>query len=184
MALERERPSRRLVTKQLRLPGLESVTTTIKEADFITKARREFVVLLETSLEDLRLVADKAQRMAYFDPEVLLTLPLDNVTACFTSFFTSFQLRGWVDQPSEVDSRDGCLEFVDRLVQLSWLCLTRPSRELPAIKFRDVDSSRPRCRLSSVILPAQPYLVVAPNAFATSTTDIAMLKYEGYISLV
>ena len=64
------------------------------------------------------------------------------------------------------------------LFRLCCLCITESHQELPAIKFHDVDTSSPSCRLSAVILPAQSYLSNCPDAIATCTTETALAQYR------
>ena len=64
------------------------------------------------------------------------------------------------------------------LFQLSCLCLTSQIPKLPAIKFQGVNSSDPRCRLSSVLLPAQSYLANVVGSVAVCTTEAYLEKYR------
>ena len=64
------------------------------------------------------------------------------------------------------------------LFRLCCLCITESHQELPTIKFHDVDTSSPSCRLSAVILPAQSYLSNCPDAIATCTTETALAQYR------
>ena len=51
--------------------------------------------------------------MASFDLTVLSSQPMDHVLFCFSSLFSTFQLRGWVDESSESEYRDEYVGFVD-----------------------------------------------------------------------
>ena len=50
--------------------------------------------------------------MACFDPNVLLCLPMEQASFCFTALYQSFSLRGWLEGSPENDCRDEYLEFV------------------------------------------------------------------------
>ena len=62
--------------------------------NFAAKARGYFVFLLETMLLDVHLTADVVQEMACFDPHVLASLPMEQVSFCFNALFQTFCLRG------------------------------------------------------------------------------------------
>ena len=59
------------------------------------------------------LTADIVHGLACFDPHVLASLAMEQVTFCFGSLFQSFCLRGWVQRSSESDYRDEYMEFLD-----------------------------------------------------------------------
>ena len=62
--------------------------------NFAAKARGYLVFLLETMLLDVHLTADVVQEMACFDPHVLASLPMEQVSFCFNALFQTFCLRG------------------------------------------------------------------------------------------
>ena len=64
------------------------------------------------------------------------------------------------------------------LFQLSCLCLTSKSSELPAVKFSGVDCSEPRSRLFDVIMPAQSYLANVSGAVAACTTEASLGTFK------
>ena len=64
------------------------------------------------------------------------------------------------------------------LFQLSCLCLTSKSSELPAVKFSGVDCSEPRSRLFNVIMPAQSYLANVSGAVAACTTEASLGTFK------
>ena len=51
--------------------------------------------------------------MSSFDPFVLLNLPLDQATYCFSALYQSFSLRGWLANSSEIEARDEYVEFLE-----------------------------------------------------------------------
>ena len=59
------------------------------------------------------LTADIVHGLACFDPHVLASLAMEQVTFCFGALFQSFCLRGWVQRSSESDYRDEYIEFLD-----------------------------------------------------------------------
>ena len=78
-----------------------------------------------------------------------------------------------------MNSPDGFLDTVDllsampelcnrshlyRLFRLSCMCLTETTPLLPPIRFHDVDSHRPKCKLGDVLLPAQSFLARVPES--------------------
>ena len=64
------------------------------------------------------------------------------------------------------------------LFRLCCLCITEGHQALPALKFQDVDTSSPRCRLSSVILPAQSYLTNCSGSVSVCTAEAALAHYK------
>ena len=64
------------------------------------------------------------------------------------------------------------------IFQLSCLCLTSKSPELPAVKFSGVDCSEPRSRLFDVIMPAQSYLANISSAVAACTTEASLGTFK------
>ena len=93
-------------------PNLVELVATEKEG-FLVKARTYVVSLLETMLRDIHFTADIIHGMGCFDPHLLLSLPLDQVTFCFNALFNSFRLRGWVAESAMQEFRDEYFEFVD-----------------------------------------------------------------------
>ena len=73
------------------------------------------VYLLESLLRNVHFTANIVHGMGCFDPHVLLSLPLNQVTFCFNSLYNSFRVRGWVDEASKSECRDEYFEFVDYL---------------------------------------------------------------------
>ena len=55
--------------------------------------------------------------MTCFDPNVLLCLPTEQASFCFTSLYQSFNVRGWLEGSPEDDCRDEYLEFVGHFRQ-------------------------------------------------------------------
>ena len=62
--------------------------------------------------------------------------------------------------------------------RLCCLCLSESSPELPPIRFQGANISDPRCRLATLLLPAQSYVANGVGSAATCTTDEAMEKYR------
>ena len=146
--------------------------------------------------------------MSSVDPFVLLNLPLDQATYCFSALCRSFSLR------SETEARDEYVEFLGafrnsysamkdtpevitdvvsflmeshemrvrkhlfHIFRQSCLCLTSNSPELPAIKFSRVDCSDPRSRLFDVIMPAQSYLANVADSVSICTTEASLSTYK------
>ena len=81
--------------------------------NFAAKSRGYSISLLTILLCDVHLTADIVHGMACFDPHVLVSLPMEQVTFCFSALFQTFCLRGWVQQASESDYRDEYIEFVE-----------------------------------------------------------------------
>ena len=196
------------------VPANQDELVTKERETFGAEARAYIVTLLGSLLQDIHFTANIVHGMGSFDPHVLLTLPLEQVTFCFNALYDSFRLRGWVDESSRGECRDEYLEFVDyfrkaypsiksspgtiadmldflvpipafrnrarlfHLFRLCCLCMTEEHQNLPAIKFQDVDTSSPRCRLSAVILPAQSYLANCPSAVSVCTTESALAQYK------
>ena len=90
----------------------ESLLTAERD-NLAAKARSYFVFQLEAILRDVHLTADIVHGLACFDPHVLVSLAMDQVSFCFGALFQSFCLRGWVQRSSESDFRDEYMEFVD-----------------------------------------------------------------------
>ena len=64
--------------------------------DFATKARSYLVYLLKVFLSDISLNAGIVKALSSFDPFVLLNLPIEQATYCFSALYRSFSLRGWL----------------------------------------------------------------------------------------
>ena len=71
--------------------------------------------LLESLLHNVHFTANIVHGMGCFDPHVLLSLPLDQVSFCFDSLYDRFRVRGWVDEASKSNCRDEYFKFVDYL---------------------------------------------------------------------
>ena len=99
-------------------PSLEELVAAEKEG-FLVKARTYVVSLLETMLRDIHFTADIIHGMGCFDPHLLLSLPLDQVTFCFNALFNSFRIRRWVAESAMQDYRDEYFEFVDHFRKTS-----------------------------------------------------------------
>ena len=67
------------------------------------------------------------------------------------------------------------------LFQLSCLCLTSSAPDLPHVVFGEVDTSKPHCRLTDVILPAQSFLNGVPDSIPVVTSD---RNLSSYLSLI
>ena len=93
-------------------PNMEELVATEKEG-FLVKACTYVVSLLETMLRDIHFTADIIHGMGCFDPHLLLSLPLDEVTFCFNALSNSFRLRGWVAESAMQEYRNEYFEFVD-----------------------------------------------------------------------
>ena len=205
--LKRSRGENPVLTSQ------DELVTKEKET-FGTEARTYIVTLLGSLLRDINFTANIVHGMGSFDPHVLLTLPLEQVSFCFNALYDSFRLRGWVDEASRGDCRDEYFEFVDyfrqtypsiksspgtivdvldflipipafrsrarlfHIFRLCCLCISEGHQALPAIKFQDIDTSSPRCRLSSVILPAQSYLTNCSGSVSVCTAEAALAHYK------
>ena len=189
----------------------ESLLTAERD-NLAAKARSSFVFLLEAILRDVHLTADIVHGLACFDPHVLVSLAMEQVSFCFGALFQSFCLRGWVQRSSESDFRDEYMEFVDYfranfpqlkdqpgqmkdivsflivlpalrsrknlfyLFRLSCLCLTEKGVDLAVIKFHEIDTSKPKCRLADTLLPAQSYLTNCPQSVAYCTSEASISK--------
>ena len=81
--------------------------------DFATKARGYLVHLLKVFLADISLNAGIVRGLASFDPVALLSLPLEQATYCFSAFYRSFSLRGWLENSQETDARDEYVDFLE-----------------------------------------------------------------------
>ena len=81
--------------------------------DFASKARGYLVFLPKAFLSDISLNAGIVKGMSSFDPFVLLNLPLEQATYCFSTLYRSFSLRGWLGNSSESEARDEYGEFLE-----------------------------------------------------------------------
>ena len=68
--------------------------------------------------------------MGCFDPRVLLSLPLDQVSFCFDSLYDSFRVRCWVAEASKSECRDGYFDFVDYL-RIACSCMEDSPSTIP-----------------------------------------------------
>ena len=93
---------------------LEAAVEAIRN-DFAAKARGYLVFLLKAFLSDISLNAGIVKGMSSFDPFVLLNLPHDQATYCFSALYRSFSLRGWLADSSETEARDEYIEFLEAL---------------------------------------------------------------------
>ena len=102
-----------------RKPGLLSLDDLVgKEREresFGVKAPGYVVSLLESLLRNIHFTANIVHGMGCFDPHVLLSLTVDQVSFCFDSLYNSFCVRGWLEEASKSDCRDEYFEFVDYL---------------------------------------------------------------------
>ena len=64
------------------------------------------------------------------------------------------------------------------LIRLSCLCLTERRVDLPAIKFHEVDTSKPKCSLVDMLLPAQSYLTNCSQSVAYCTSETSISKFR------
>ena len=95
-------------------PSLDALAAKERE-NFGIEARGYIVSLLEALLRNVHFTANIVHGMGCFDPHVLLSLPLIQVTFCFDSLYDSFRVRGWVDEASKSECRDEYFEIVDYL---------------------------------------------------------------------
>ena len=194
-------------------PSLDNLIVKERES-FGTEARSYVMSFFDSLLRNVHFTANIVHGMGCFDPYVLLSLPLDQVSFCFDSLYDRFRVRGWVEETSKEECRDEYFEFVDymrntyssmkdspgtipdmldflvpmpafrsrsrlfHLFRLCCLCITEEHRGLLDVKFPDVYTSSPTCRLSAVILPAQSYLANCPDAIAVCTTETALSAYK------
>ena len=93
---------------------LEAAVEAIRN-DCAAKARGYLVFLLKAFLSDISLNAGIVKGMSSFDPFVLLNLPHDQATYCFSALYRSFSLRGWLADSSETEARDEYIEFLEAL---------------------------------------------------------------------
>ena len=95
------------------VPANQDELVTKERETFGTEARTYIVTLLGSLLWDIHFTANVVHGMSSFDPHVLLTLPLEQISLCFKALYDSFWLRGWVDESSRGDCQDEYFEFVD-----------------------------------------------------------------------
>ena len=62
------------------------------------------VFLLDNVLQVVRLIEDVVRGMVYFDPNVLMSLPMEQVLFSFTALLKNFRLRSW-NVSSQLDCR-------------------------------------------------------------------------------
>ena len=75
------------------IPNKAELADGVKEK-FVAKARKIIVTLLENFLNHISLNANIVRGLACFDPNILLCLPMEQATFCFTALYQSFSLRG------------------------------------------------------------------------------------------
>ena len=92
---------------------MDSLTEAAKE-EFATNAQSYIVSPIEFLLENMTLNDDIVRGMASFDPTVLVLLPVDQATFCFTSLYHIFQLRGWLPKSPEAEVWADYLGFLDQ----------------------------------------------------------------------
>ena len=91
---------------------LEAAVESVKE-EFVVKARKYLVFLLERFLDDISFNSDIVRGMSCFDPVVLLSVSYEEAAACFSILYYSFSLRERMVNTPEVEARDEYLEFLD-----------------------------------------------------------------------
>ena len=65
-----------------------------------------------------------------------------------------------------------------RLFRLSCICLTEDTHLLPPVRFQDVDSQSPRCRLDDVLLLAESYLARVPDSIPVCTNETSLPNFR------
>ena len=75
------------------LPNLAKLVEDCREK-FVGKERGYLVFLLEKFLSHHSINAESVRGLASFDPHVLLSLPMEQATYCFTALYNSVSLRG------------------------------------------------------------------------------------------
>ena len=81
--------------------------------DFATKARSYLIYLLKVFLSDISLNAGIVKGMSSFDPFVLLNLPIEQATYCFSALYRSFSLRGWLENSPASEARNEFVEILE-----------------------------------------------------------------------
>ena len=64
-------------------------------------------------MADNRFNSDIVQGLNSFEPVLLLVVPVDQATFCFSALYHSFNLRGLLANVSDVQVRDEYLEVLD-----------------------------------------------------------------------
>ena len=95
-------------------PSFDSLIAKEKE-NFGVEARSYVLSLLDSLLRNVHFTANIVHGMGCFDPQVLLSVPHDQVSFCFDSLYDGFRVRGWVDETSKSECRDEYFELVDYL---------------------------------------------------------------------
>ena len=134
--------------KKEQLAAVDKLAENAREG-FISQARASVVNIIESLLGDIRLTAHIVRGMASFDPTVLSSQPMDQVLFCFSSLFSTFQLRGWVDESSAPECRDEYVGFVDDFRNL----------------YPDLISSPDLIRDVVTLLTGMPALYTRPHLF-------------------
>ena len=134
--------------KKEQLAAVDKLAENAREG-FISQARASVVSTIESLLGDIRLTAHIVRGMASFDLTVLSSQPMDQVLFCFSSLFSTFQLRGWVDESFEPEYRDEYVGFVDDFRNL----------------YPDLISSPDLIRDVVTLLTGMPALYTRPHLF-------------------
>ena len=134
--------------KKEQLAAVDKLAENAREG-FISQARASVVNIVESLLADIRLTAHIVRGMTSFDLTVLSSQPMDQVLFCFSSLFSTFQLRGWVDESSEPEYRDEYVGFVDDFRNL----------------YPDLISSPDLIRDVVTLLTGMPALYTRPHLF-------------------
>ena len=85
------------------------------KTEFCTKARNYLLFLIEAMRRHVTMTTNNVRGMACFDPQVMLSLPLEFADRCFTDLFRGFKLRGWFSGRNEQLCRDEYLGFLTDL---------------------------------------------------------------------
>ena len=83
------------------------------QEEFVVEAKNYLVFLLEKFLSDFSFNADLVRGLSSFNPMVLLTIPTEQASLCFSALYHFFNLRCWVSNSPKAETRDEYLEFVD-----------------------------------------------------------------------
>ena len=176
---------------------------------FVVKARNYFVFLLETFFASWQ-----TSVFCLYSPlteqfrVVMIAVPIDQATFCFSALYLSFKIRRWLANVS-----NEYLAFLDHfhipvwktalrplltflvsfllqmpelrtrrhlfyVFRLSCLRITVRAPDLPAFNFPGMDSGVPRSRLYDVIKTAQSYLANVSNSETFCTTEASLSIYR------
>ena len=97
--------------------SLEEITANNRE-EFGRSARGYVVYLVGATQKLNRFTSDIVRGLGSFDLEVLLVDPVEQAMYCFKQLFSSFRLRGVVDQGEEPVYTEEYLSFIDELRRL------------------------------------------------------------------